>query len=1042
MADGGIAQGVIGFDLRRHEDTVRRSLCVFVSLWLMAFLSGNQTAGAQVSLRKQAETAIDSAKRLRETWKADSMRNAIKEYRKALRIFEQFRDEQGQAKVHLGIGESYQALSQPAEAFASYRQAITLSRTDPQTQADALNALAYLHWLIGENREALQSSEKARYTSVAAGYVSGEAQALINLGETYYGLGELPKAVQSYDLGLKLLIKLGDREAQVKALVGQGYTFVELSETEKAQAAYQQAVALSRAVSDRRLEAISLRALGNLRNLMGAKQEALTTLSLALKAIEGIDDLPTKADVFGGLGFLYDGLGEKALALDYYEQAQAIFRTMNHRWGIAEIGMVIAGIYYSSGDYSKALYFCQESLAMFRAMVMPRYEAWMLRDIGLIHDTLGDKSKALEYFNQALAVAKSGQDQRYTAQTLNYMGRTYESLKNWQAALSCYEQALRLSRIASDGAGEAATLYNLAHLEAARGNLESALSHAEAALKISESLRTKVQSHELRATHFGTIHQQFNLYTDILMRLHQKLPYGGFDVMAFEANERGRARSMLEALAESRAGIRHGVEQNLLRRESQLQRQLNSAVERRIQLAGKASTAEIAEIERELGELTTAYQQVQGEIRNSSPQYSALVQPTPLTLKKIQQQVLDKDTALLVFALGDERSCAWLVTIDSIKSFELAARAEIEATAKRLYTLLTARNRPQKDETTAQRRARIARDDAQYLDASRELSTRLLSAVVGDLRHKRLAIVADGALQYVPFAALPTPSSASSFRPLIADYEIVSLPSASVLALLREDLRARPRAPKSVAILADPVFDKDDQRLASIKTRRGDIAHAAKRGIEPLDQTQRALRDFDGLNDGIARLPFSGREAEAIMSLVPAGEGMLAVGFRASRATAVSAELSQYRYVHFATHGLLNSKHPELSGVFLSRFNEFGKSQDGFLQLHDVYNLKLSADLVVLSACQTALGKDIRGEGLVGLTRGFMYAGAPRVVASLWQVDDAATSDLMKEFYTAMLSEGKRPAEALRAAQVRMWEQKRWPSPYYWAAFTLQGEWR
>ena len=1004
-----------------------------------------QTTVAQVSLRKQANTAIDSATRLRASWKAESMRNSIKEYQKALRILENLRDEQGQSRVHLAIGESFQALSRPTEAFASYHRALTLSRSAkvPRAEADALNSLAYLHSLLGENKEALENSKQAQVTSIAAGYLEGEAHALINVGETYYGLGELPKAVESYDLAMKLLLKLDDRKGQVKALVGQGYAFVELSEMEKAQAAYQKAVATSRAVSDSRLEAISLRALGNLRNLMGDKQKALTTLSLALKAIEGIDDLPTRADVLGGLGFLYDGLGEKALALDYYEQALAIFRTMNHRSGVAEVQMVIAGIYYSSGDFSKALYYCQESLAMFRAMMMPRYEARMLRDIGLIHDTLGDKKKALEYFNQALAIAKSGQDQRYTAQTLNYMGRTYESLKDWQAALSCYEQALVLSRIASDGAGESATLYNLSHLEAARDNLEVALSHAQAALKISELLRTKVQSHDLRAAYFGATHQQFNLYTEILMRLHQKRPDSGFDVMAFEANERGRARSMLESLAESRAGIRQGVDQDLLRRESQLQRQLNAGVERRIQLAGrKASSAEMAAIERELSELTTAYQQVQGEIRNSSPRYSALVQPIPLTLKKIQQQVLDDDTALLAFALGEDRSFAWLVTTDSIRSFELDARAEIENTARRLYTHLTARNQPQKDETPSQRRVRIASEDAQYLSVSRELSTKLLGEVARHLRHQRLVIVADGALQYVPFAALPAPAATANFRPLIADYEIVSLPSASVVALMREDLKSRPRAPKLVAILADPVFDKDDQRLASLKVRRGDIAHAGKSRVAPLDQTQRALRDFSGLTGVISRLPFSGREAEAIMALAPAGEGMLALGFRASRATAVSSELSQYRYVHFATHGLLNSKHPELSGVFLSRFNELGKSQDGFLQLHDVYNLKLSADLVVLSACQTALGKDIRGEGLVGLTRGFMYAGAPRVVASLWQVDDAATADLMREFYTEMLTRGKRPAEALRAAQVRMWEQNRWPSPYYWAAFTLQGEWR
>ncbi len=178
------------------------------------------------------------------------------------------------------------------------------------------------------------------------------------------------------------------------------------------------------------------------------------------------------------------------------------------------------------------------------------------------------------------------------------------------------------------------------------------------------------------------------------------------------------------------------------------------------------------------------------------------------------------------------------------------------------------------------------------------------------------------------------------------------------------------------------------------------------------------------------------------MASVLTGDGLLASGFRASRATATGADLSHYRIVHFATHGRLNSEHPELSDIVLSLFDEAGNRQDGFLQLHEVYNLNLPADLVVLSACQTALGKEVQGEGLVGLTRGFMYAGAARVVASLWKVDDAATAKLMGEFYRAMLRDGLRPAAALRAAQVQMWRQNQWRSPYYWAAFTLQGEWR
>jgi CHAT domain-containing protein len=192
----------------------------------------------------------------------------------------------------------------------------------------------------------------------------------------------------------------------------------------------------------------------------------------------------------------------------------------------------------------------------------------------------------------------------------------------------------------------------------------------------------------------------------------------------------------------------------------------------------------------------------------------------------------------------------------------------------------------------------------------------------------------------------------------------------------------------------------------------------------------------------IPRLPFTRREAERILALAPRDDSFKAVDFKASRATVASAGLDQYRYVHFATHGLLDSERPSLSSLLLSLVDEQGRPQDGFLRAHDVYNLKLPAELVTLSACQTGLGKEIKGEGLVGLTRGFMHAGAARVAVSLWNVNDQATSELMARFYQKMLKENQRPAAALRAAQVEMWKQKQWQAPYYWAAFVLQGEWR
>src|SRR5262249_8471085 len=330
----------------------------------------------------------------------------------------------------------------------------------------------------------------------------------------------------------------------------------------------------------------------------------------------------------------------------------------------------------------------------------------------------------------------------------------------------------------------------------------------------------------------------------------------------------------------------------------------------------------------------------------------------------------------------------------------------------------------------------------QYPEVTSALGQVLIKPVSALLGKKRLLIVADGALQYIPFATLP--SSGNDPKSLIVEHEIVTLPSASSLAALRRELAGRVPAPNIVAVLADPVFENNDVRvkpddlkpptIASIQTTRSGDERSVFRSAQEVGAID-AWQRFH-------RLIFTRREAEEIMAFSTDKTGFKALDFSANRATAISSNLSQYRIVHFATHGLLNSQHPELSGIVLSLVDERGHPQDGFLRLHDIYNLKLAADLIVLSACQTGLGKEVKGEGLVGLTRGFIYAGAPRVVASLWKVDDRATAELMKLFYQRMLSDGLRPAAALRQAQLALLQQKRWAAPHYWAGFVLQGEWK
>jgi len=349
---------------------------------------------------------------------------------------------------------------------------------------------------------------------------------------------------------------------------------------------------------------------------------------------------------------------------------------------------------------------------------------------------------------------------------------------------------------------------------------------------------------------------------------------------------------------------------------------------------------------------------------------------------------------------------------------------------------------PVPGEKPADYQGRVRSAEARYSQESARLSQILLGPVANQLGTHRLAIVAEGILQYVPFAALPTPGSGQNQTPLISNHEIVNLPSASTLAVLRNENSFRKLPDRTIAVFADPVFEASDPRVARprpalVRARIGSQPAPTVSG-NSLPQLFRSST-VGGFN--VPRLPFTRQEAETILSFVPEDGRLGVFDFNASRSTAMSPELARYRIVHFATHGILNDDQPELSGLVFSLVDKDGNPQKGLLRLRDIYSLKLSAELVVLSACDTALGKDVKGEGLIGMVRGFMYSGTPRVLASLWKVDDEATAELMKEFYKHLLQEGMTPAAALRQAQITQMQKKSRQSPYYWAGFQLQGEW-
>lgn len=863
----------------------------------------------------------------------------------------------------------------------------------------------------------------------------------------------LTKAIEKFESARLVMhslnVPLG--EGLLLSLIGHAYT--QLDQNQKAKEKYEESLPLFRAAGNPQAEGLSFFRLGLIHSALGEMEKALDSFDQAVRLFQVAGDRHNEAMTRGTLATVHIFLGRPEEALRSYTKAAEIYRALGAPEAEAAVLNLIAPLYNETGDPDKAREILERSLSLTRTARQPRLEAVALLVLGFYYNFQSNLPKARECYEQALPVFRAEHDRSGEAAALLGLCMTEIAAHDYEKGLNNCAQARALQRANGDRQTEAMSLQQIALGERNRGNLRASQTAIESAIANIESVRTKVVNPEYRLSYFAGSQDYYDFYIDLLMRLHKQKPNDGYDGKALQASERARARALLETLKEANADIRQGIDAGLLQRERETQRRLNARAQTQMELLSRQhSEAQATAIAEEIQTLIKNLQQVETEIKQTSPHYAALMQPQPLTLKEIQSQVLDQDTVLLEYALGEERSYLWVVTSSSITSYELAKRDEIETAAGHFYNLLNVRNQDVKGETSQQRAVRVAKADLEIPVAAASLSRMVLAPAAGQLGTKRLMIVADGALHFVPFAVLPVVRGGATNvpKPLIADHEIVNLPSASTLSVVRGEMGGRPPAPRSVVALADPVFMKDDERVKKLEisnseTRPRRANQASVRGENAVDrQLVKAAKDTAVATDGmyVPRLPGTRQEAEQIVAMVPAAEGRLALDFAASRETATNAELSQYRYVHFSTHGLLNSMHPELSGVVFSLVNERGEAQDGFLRAHEIFNLKLSADVVVLSACQTGMGKNIRGEGLVSLTRGFMHAGAPRVVVSLWDVSDWGTTELMVRFYHGMLKEGMRPAAALRAAQVSLMNDKRWASPYYWAPFTLQGEWR
>jgi CHAT domain-containing protein/tetratricopeptide (TPR) repeat protein len=953
----------------------------------------------------EAHYALTLAETYRSQPTKTSYEQAIAEYDKAAEIQQSMSDFSGAANAKLSSGDISFWISDYRGALGSYQSARQLAKRvgDVRREARALSQMGLVQSYLGNNDLAhTQTTQALNLLKNKNDEATNEyGEALSNLAEVSYARGDFLNASQQLNIAVELLAN--NRKALARVYLFRAYIAGSLGQTDLADTEISQALNLFRKASDKTGEALATTAVGLSLSRRGQDSQAIQLYLTALEIFRSTGDRYNEAIALNALAESNQSLGEYAIAISDYEKALHLFEEIGAMDMAAVSTFQLGLVYELSGSQDRALDSYRRCVQRSRTAHKSRTEINALKEIARIKASQGQLELALNQYQHILKFYEQIGDVRGQALVLNTYGDFLLNQQKPKSALIAYQRALSFGEKVGEQAIVISTLYNLARADLDLNSPAAALPFIQRSLKTIEDARTNVTTPDFRVSYFSGVQKHYGLCIEILMQLERIHPNEGHATEALLVSEKSRARSLLDLISESRATSKNGP---LQERERELNSLFRIQAQFRMDLALTGQDlAQLDQVDKQLDQLRSEYQQLQIELKEQDPQRNSLEQTRAPDLSQIQTVLRGDNNMLLEYSLGDEHSYLWAVTPEKIQTFQLPPRKIIEDAAREFYEHITARQLQANDY-----RDQIEASDDLYRKSANKLGEMLLAPVADQLGTKRLLVVRDGGLQNIPFEALPVGPE----KLLIESNEVVAEPSISALIASRQTQKDRNPPNKLVAIIADPVFSRNDDRVST--------ALAAGPNTSSL-----------------ARLTHASEEADTIAAIAPWGTTMLATGFEANRETATS-DLAQYQIVHFATHAFLDTDHPELSGIVLTSVDRAGRQTNGVMPLHEIYNLDLSAQLTVLSACQTALGRDIKGEGLVGLTHSFMAAGSKSVVASLWKIDDRATASLMADFYQSMLRQGMSPSAALRIAKLNLLHSKRWNAPYYWAGFVLQGE--
>jgi len=872
----------------------------------------------------------------------------------------------------------------------SLARTLAIEKGDPKTLADILYYGGVFYSQTSKNREAAESLDSANRLYVQLGDLSGQADVCQTFGELYFYLGEYPKALEMAEKARLLYEKASNPKGQGRSCLGIGQIYSRTGDLGRALALYERARTIY--------------------------EESKSTLG--------------RANVGFLLGELYAHLGDLDKALKLEEEALSLYEILDEPLGQGNAAEMMGNIHFLAGNYDKALSLGEKALSFYEAAQDIVGQANIFQLQGDIHSLRKDEALALERYAKARSLYEKAQDTVGQGNIRRKEGNSHSRTREDAKALSEYDEAISLYRKAGAFNEMAIALFKKGSVFARKGPKDQALRLYEEALRDLEMMRARTAVLGLKKLYTEKVYTGYEEASRFMLG-------NGYPERAFGVVESMKARSFLDMLAESLVSLDEGLDPALRERRDALTAKLSASAKA---ISRTRDPDKLRAFEREQAEGQAEFEALLTEIRLKNSAYAAVFYPQPVGLETLQKKILRPHEVLVEYHFAEERAYAFVVTPSSFGAVELPGEGKNirDAVGQYLDRIIGA---PGADIEDAQ--GRLTAGAAAY-----DLLIRPIAASLPE--NATLIIVPDDVLARLPFECLIVSVEESTGKPvyLLERHPIKYIQSASVLAFLRTQ---SPRTGIGEAFVGfgDPVYDYEN-------FNKGAPEYGMPGYESPPDAAGDAVAELNrnryaGEGGSLKRLRGSGQEVAEIAELFKARglpEGKIQPRLRrdATEEVAKSPAMADYGYIHFSCHGVLGGG---FQSLVLSQIPD--SKEDGYLTLGEVVNLKFNARLVVLSACETGKGKEERGEGVTGLTRAVMKAGAPAAAVSLWSVSDAATRELMVRFYRDMINEGLEKDEALRRAKLERLRDDRWvrisdsvsiPAghPLFWAAFVLYGE--